>query len=59
MLGYGGLSIVISLMVVLLLSGIILGQIALFRGEKPVALPSAALTLNVIALVYLLFNLPR
>jgi hypothetical protein len=58
LLGYGGLGIAISIMVAMLLSGVIFGQIALFRGEKPKALPISALVLNVLAFLFLLTELP-
>ena len=58
LLGYGGLGIAISIMVAMLLTGVIFGQIALFRGEKPRALPISALVLNVLAFFFLLTQLP-
>ena len=58
LLGYGGLGIAISIMVAMLLTGVIFGQIALFRGEKPKALPITALVLNVLAFFFLLTQLP-
>jgi hypothetical protein len=58
LLGYGGLGIAISIMVAMLLSGVIFGQIALFRGEKPRALPLSALVLNVLAFLFLLTEMP-
>ena len=58
LLSYGGLGIAISIMVAMLLSGVIFGQIALFRGEKPKALPLSALVLNVLAFLFLLINMP-
>jgi len=59
MVGYGGLSLVISAMVALLLSGLILGQIALFRGEKPRVFPAAVLILNAAAFLFLVIHMPR
>ena len=56
--GYGSLGLTLSLMVVLLLCGVIFGQIALFRGERPLLLPLLALLLNAGFLIALLINFP-
>ena len=58
LLGYGGLGVAISIMAAMLLTGLIFGQIALFRGEKPIALPISALVLNACAFLFLLINMP-
>jgi len=55
--GYGDLGISASFAVALLLSGVILGQIALFRGEKPVIFPALVLLMNIIGIVLFLVSL--
>lgn len=55
--GYGDLGILASFAIALLLSGVIFGQIALFRGEKPVIFPALVLMLNIAGIVFLLISL--
>ena len=55
--GYSGLGISVSFTVALLLSGIILGQIALFRGEKPALLAFFVLLLNIAGTIHVLYSL--
>lgn len=55
--GYGGLGISLSFTTALLLNGVILGQIALFRGEKPAAFPALVLACNLAGAIFLLLQL--
>ena len=57
--GYNSLSISFSLMVALVLTGLVTGQIGLIRGEKPVALPILALLLNGVIFMTAIVIFPR
>lgn len=57
--GYGSLGLTVSFLVALLLSGLIMGQIGLIRGERPLALPVLALLLNGAIFVMAIITLAR
>ena len=57
--GYSSFAVMVSFMVALALSGLITGQIALVRGERPIALPILALFLNAVVFILVIIHIPR
>lgn len=57
--GYSSLTLTISFLVALLLSGLVTGQIGLIRGERPLPLPIAALLLNGVVFIAVILHIPR
>lgn len=57
--GYSSFNIGLSVMVAVLLSGVVTGQIALARGEKPLVLPVLALLLNGAIFIAVVILIPR